>query len=64
VLLHDSKNYPPPWNQLDALARRYESAGDKGQAARYYLLSLQQNPQNDFAKRKLVEIGVKPPVGP
>ena len=39
-------------------------AGDKGQAARYYLLSLQQNPQNDFAKRKLVEMGVKPPVSP
>ena len=64
VLLHDPKNYPPPFNQLEALARRYEGAGDKGQAARYYLLSLQQNPQNDFAKRKLVEMGVKPPVSP
>jgi hypothetical protein len=59
VLLHDPKAYPPPWNQLDALARAYESHGDTEQAARYYLLSLRQNPQNEFAKKKLSEMGVK-----
>jgi uncharacterized protein len=61
VLLHDPKAYPPPWNQLDALARRYESRGDTQEAARYYLLSLRQNPQNDFAKKKLTEMGIKIP---
>ncbi len=61
VLLHDPKAYPPPWNQLDALARAYEKRGDTGQAARYYVLSLEQNPQNEFAKKKLTEMGVKIP---
>ena len=61
MLLHDPKAYPPPWNQLDALARAYENRGDAGQAARYYLLSLGQNPQNDFARKKLTGMGVKIP---
>lgn len=61
VLLHNPKAYPPPWNQLDALARAYESRGVTEQAARYYLLSLRQNPQNEFAKKKLSEMGVKIP---
>jgi predicted alpha/beta superfamily hydrolase len=61
VLLHDPKAYPPPWNQLDALARRYESRGDAEEAARYYLLSLKQNPQNDFARKKLTNMGIKIP---
>jgi predicted alpha/beta superfamily hydrolase len=61
VLLHDSKAYPPPWNQLDALARAYENRGDTKQAARFYLLSLRQNPKNEFAKKKLSEMGVEIP---
>lgn len=59
VLLHDTTAYPPPWNQLDALARAYEKRGDPEQAIRYYLLSLEQNPRNDFAKKKLTEMGIK-----
>ena len=42
VLLHNPVAYPPPWNQLDALARAYESRGNTEQAARYYLLSLKR----------------------
>jgi predicted alpha/beta superfamily hydrolase len=61
VLLHDPKAYPPPWNQLDALARAYENRGDAEQAARYYLLSLRQNPGNEFARKKLTEMGTKIP---
>ena len=61
VLMHDVRAYPPPWNQLDALARRYESRGDSEQAIRYYLLSLKENPRNDFARKKLTERGVKIP---
>jgi uncharacterized protein len=61
VLLHDPKTYPPPWNQLDALARRYESRGNTEKAVQYYLLSLKQNPQNEFAKKKLAEMGIKNP---
>ena len=61
VLLHDTVAYPPPWSQLDALARGYESRGDTAQAARYYLLSLKQNPRNEFAKEKLTVMGVKIP---
>jgi hypothetical protein len=30
---------------------RYEKRGDSEQAARYYVLSLKQNPQNEFAKK-------------
>jgi tetratricopeptide (TPR) repeat protein len=56
VLMHDPKAYPPPWNQLDALARAYEAKGDLGRAAQYYELSLKQNPQNERAKRKLAEL--------
>jgi tetratricopeptide (TPR) repeat protein len=59
LLLHDPKAYPPPWNQLDALARAYSDRGDVERAIRYYLLSLKENPQNEWAKRKLREIGVK-----
>jgi hypothetical protein len=61
VLLHDPKAYPPPWNQLDALARAYEGRGGAEQAVRYYLLSLRQNPRNEFARKKLTEMGVKIP---
>lgn len=61
MLLHDAKNYPPPWNQLDALARAFEKRGDTSQAARFYLLSLKENPKNEFAKRKLAEMGVRIP---
>ena len=56
VLLHDTAAYPPPWNQLDALARAYEKRGDGGQAVRYYRLSLAQNPGNDFARKKLTDL--------
>ena len=61
VLLHDSTAYPPPWNQLDALARAYEKRGDTKEAVRYYLLSLKQNSKNEFARKKLAEMGVKIP---
>ncbi|HTS62223.1 MAG TPA: alpha/beta hydrolase-fold protein [Candidatus Acidoferrales bacterium] len=61
VLLHDPAAYPPPWNQLDALARAYEKRGDTGQAVRYYRLSLKQNPRNDFAIRKLADLGIPIP---
>ena len=57
LLLHDPKAYPPPWNQLDALARAYSDRGNVEQAIRFYTLSLQENPQNDFARRKLAELG-------
>lgn len=59
VLLDDVAAYPPPWNQLDALARAYEGRGNTEQATRYYLMSLRANPQNEFARKKLVERGVK-----
>ena len=61
VLLHDTTAYPPPWNQLDALARAYEKRGDTEQAIRHYVLSLKQNPRNEFAKKKLTEMDIKIP---
>jgi len=64
VLLHDTAAYPPPWNQLDALARAYEKRGDTVQAGRYYRLSLTQNPSNEFARKKLTELGIKVPEQP
>jgi len=64
VLLHDVAAYPPPWNQLDALARAYESRGNSEQAVRYYLLSLKENPENAFARKKLAERGIKIPALP
>jgi predicted alpha/beta superfamily hydrolase len=59
VLLHDPKAYPPPWNQLDALARAYGDRGNATQAIHYYELSLKENPRNEWARRKLAELGVK-----
>lgn len=56
VLLHDPKTYPPSWNQLDALARAYSDRGDVDRAIHYYTLSLKENPQNEWAKRKLREM--------
>ena len=61
VLLHDPTAYPPPWNQLDALARAYERRGDIEQAVRYYRMSLRENPTTDFARKKLTGMGVKVP---
>src|ERR1035437_7488943 len=61
VLLHDTVAYPPPWNQLDALARAYDIRGNIEQAARYYLLSLKENPRNELARKKLTEMGVRIP---
>lgn len=59
VLLSDPKNYPPPWNQLDALARAYLQQGEKEQAIHFYKLALQQNPKDAEAKKKLEEMRVK-----
>jgi len=59
LLLHDPKAYPPPWNQLDALARAYSDRGNVERAIHYYVLSLKENPQNEWAKRKLAEMGVQ-----
>lgn len=56
VLLDDPKTYPPPWNQLDALARAYEDLGDVAKAILYYKLSLERNPRNERAKQKLSEL--------
>ena len=56
VLLHDPKAYPPPWNQLDALGRNYAKRGDTQHAVQYFKLSLEQNPDNEYAKKKLVEL--------
>lgn len=61
VLLHDPVSYPPPWNQLDALARNYEKRGDTVNAIRYYRMSLEKNPQNEFARKKLLEKGITLP---
>ncbi|HEY2236664.1 MAG TPA: alpha/beta hydrolase-fold protein [Candidatus Angelobacter sp.] len=58
VLQHDPKNYPAPWNQLDALARAYAQRGDKEHAIQYYELSLKANPNNEWARKKLKEAGV------
>jgi hypothetical protein len=58
VLLHDPKAYPPPWNQLDALARRYARRGDTERVIHYYTLSLRENPRNEWARKKLAELGV------
>jgi hypothetical protein len=60
VLLRDPKAYPPPWNQLDALARAYSERGDRAEAVRYYSLSIQENPGNDQARQKLKELGALP----
>jgi pimeloyl-ACP methyl ester carboxylesterase len=60
VLLHDPKAYPPPWNQLDRLARSYAERGNVEQAIRFYRLSLDKNPNNGWAKQKLREMGANP----
>ena len=57
VLLHDEKKYPVPWNQLDALARAYADRGENERAIHFYRESLKVNPKNDWAKRKLQEMG-------
>lgn len=58
VLLHDAERYPAPWNQLDAIARKYAERGDTEQVIRYYTLSLKANPTNDGAREKLAALGV------
>jgi tetratricopeptide (TPR) repeat protein len=58
VLLHDPKTYPPPWNQLEALGRAYAEKGDNKQAIHFYTLSLEGNPNNEWARKKLKEAGV------
>ena len=60
VLLHNPKSYPPPWNQLDALARAYAEHSNTEKAIRYYRLSLQENPGNAWARQKLKEMGADP----
>lgn len=58
VLLHDPERYPPPWNQLDAMARQYAKRGDTERVIHYYTLSLKANPGNEWARKKLTELGV------
>ena len=68
LLLHDPKRYPPPWNQLEALARAYARQGNNPEAIRFYKLSLRQNPENQWARKKLAEmegnVGRKTPAQP
>jgi uncharacterized protein len=64
LLLHDTKAYPPPWNQLDALARAYAERGNVEQAIRYYKLSLHENPQNNWARQELNEMGADTDASP
>lgn len=58
ILLRDPKTYPPPWYQLDALARAYAKRGDTDRVIRYYTLSLRENANNEWAKRRLTGLGV------
>ena len=58
LVLHDPKSYPPPWNQLDALARGYQKRGDTAQEVRYLKLSLDRNHANEYARKRLKELGV------
>jgi len=60
VLVHDQKTYPPPWNQFDALARAYSDRGNNERAIYFYRESLKANPKNEWAKRKLREMGAEP----
>jgi predicted alpha/beta superfamily hydrolase len=60
LLVHDEKAYPAPWNQLDALARAYGDRGNQERAIHFYKESLKANPQNEWAKRKLREMGADP----
>jgi predicted Zn-dependent protease len=60
VLVHDEKTYPPPWNQFDALARAYGDRGNDERAIYFYRESLKANPKNEWAKRKLREMGAEP----
>lgn len=60
LLMHDEKAYPAPWNQLDALARAYAERGNHERAIHFYKKSLIANPKNEWAKRKLREMGADP----
>ena len=42
-----------------ALAGAYERRGERELAARYYLLSVKENPRNEFAIKRLAEMGEK-----
>jgi predicted Zn-dependent protease len=65
VLLHDEREYSPPWNQLDALARAYTDRVENDRAIDFYRESPKVNPRNDWAKRKPREMGgEKPDVRP
>jgi uncharacterized protein len=59
LLLHDGKAYPAPWNQLDALARAYGGRGNDERAIYFYRDSLKANPKNEWAKKKLREMGAE-----
>jgi predicted alpha/beta superfamily hydrolase len=60
VLVHDPKTYPPPWNQFDALAKAYADRGAEERAIYFYRESLKANPKNEWAIRKLRELGAEP----
>jgi hypothetical protein len=60
LLVHDEKAYLAPWNQLDALARAYGDRGTQERAIHFYKESLKANPKNEWAKRKLREMGADP----
>ena len=64
VLLHDPQQYPPPWNQLDALGRAYLDRDDKERAIHHFQLSLTANSENEHARNRLNELGVESVVTP
>jgi tetratricopeptide (TPR) repeat protein len=49
---------------LDALARAYAERGNVEQAIRYYKLSLHENPQNNWARQELNEMGADTDASP
>ncbi len=50
--------FPESWNVYDSLAEAYMIAGENDKAVKYYQKSLEINPDNENAKKKLNELNL------
>jgi tetratricopeptide (TPR) repeat protein len=54
----NTENYPGSFNAFDSLGGAYEALGDTKEAIKHYQKSLELNPNNENASRKIESLKI------